>query len=307
LVILAIVWAALILFIGESPNQALEDFLIFLPLTVIVYLCTLGTRKYWHMVMSTISNHLLDTLIALEDIRDLDDWLRSWANRRAELIFSILFAILFETYFVLAALFTGDMLPRIPVLIAFLPLFIQMGLLFYDFFRALSMPLRIQRYQFKLYQVDPASSDIIARLAGLFTAFIFLIAVIVGILSLLLGVFNPLPLYGSIFVLAVAWLPLFLAFGVTQRALRQIIKQGKQKALNEIQAKVEKLQAREEIPGEETLKHIRALIDYHDYIKSRRDSTLDLRAGLNFLNSLLFPVVGFLLGNLRELVSIFTK
>jgi len=27
----------------------------------------------------------------------------------------------------------------------------------------------------------------------------------------------------------------------------------------------------------------------------------------NFLNSLLFPVIGFLLGNLRELIAFFTK
>jgi len=71
--------------------------------------------------------------------------------------------------------------------------------------------------------------------------------------------------------------------------------------------KIEKLQAREEIPSEETLKHIRALIDYHDYVKSRRNSTFDIQTGLNFLNSLVFPVIGFLLGNRKEILDFFSK
>lgn len=301
------VWAALVLFLAEATRQALEDFLIFLPLTLIVYLGVVGTRKYWRMTMSTISSHLLDAIDAIENLRDFEDWLKSWSNHRAELAWSIPFAVLFESYFIIMAVLTGEGFPRIPVLIAFLPIFIQIGMLFYDFFRAISMPLHIRHYQFKLYQTDPASSEIIARLAGLFTAFVFLVAAIAGILTLLLTILNPLLVAGSIFVIAIAWIPLFLSFAVTQSALRHIIKYGKQKALSEIQAKVEKLQAKEEIPSEETLKHIRALIDYHDYIKSRRDSTLDLQSGLNFLNSLLFPVIGFLLGNLKELLAFFSR
>lgn len=307
LVLLGTAWAALFLFLLEPARQALDDFLLFLPMVLIVYLGVVGIRKYWHLVTSILAGHMLDAISTIKDIHDLEDWLSSWKNRRVELIFSILFAIVFYAYFILTAIFTGDVIPRISVIIAFLPMFIQMGLLFYDFFRALNMPLRIQHYQLKLYQADPASSEVIARLSGMFTAFIFLIAAIAGVLTLLLAIFNPLPLAGSVFVIAVGWLPLILSFTITQRALRRIIKNGKQKALNEIQAKVEKLQAQEEIPAEETLKHIRALIDYHDYIKSRRDSTFDIQTGLNFLNSLLFPVIGFLLGNLKELISFFSK
>ncbi len=301
------VWAALILFLTESTKQALDDFLIFLPLTLIVYLGVTGTRKYWRMAMSIIANHLLDAIQTLENLRDLEDWLKSRANRRAELVWSILFAVVFDAYFILAAILTGEVIPRLPVVAAFLPMFIQIGMLFYDYFWAINLPVRIEHYQFRLYQADPVSSEMISRLAGLFTAFIFMIGAIAGILTLLLAIFNPMPVAGSIFVVALGWIPLFLAFAVTQNSLRHIIRQGKQKALGEIQSKIEKLQAKDEIPGEETLKHLRALIDYHDYIKSRRDSTLDLQSGLNFLNSLLFPIVGFLLGNLKEFLAFFSK
>ncbi len=296
LVLLVTAWAALILFLFEPASQALDDFLLILPMALIIYLGIVGTRKYWHMVMSILKKHLLDAINKLEEIHDLEGWLKSWKNWRVELIFSFLFAFAFDGYFIVAAVLVGDVVPRIAVIIAVLPMFLQLGLLFYDFFRSLSLPLRIQNYNYKLYQADPASSEVIAHLAGLFTAFIFLIAAIAGILTLLLAIINPLPIAGSVFVIAIGWFPLLLTFTITQRALRRIIKHGKQKALNEVQAKVEKLQAQEEIPGEETLKHIRALIDYHDYIKSQRDSTFDIQTGLNFLNSLLFPVIGILVG-----------
>lgn len=307
LILAGIVWAALILFVFEPGRQALDDFLIFLPLMLIIYLGVVGTQKYWQMTASVISNHLLNAMSAEEDFQDLESWLKSWTNRRAELVWGILFAIVFDAYFIITAILTGETTPRIPVIIAFLPMIIQTGLLFYEFARAINMPSRIKRYQIKLYQTDPASSEIIARLAGLFTAFIFMIAMIASVVTLLLAAFNPLLISGSIFVITLGWLPLILAFVVSQSALRHIIQYGKQKALTEIQAKIEKLQSRKEIPDTETLNHIRALMDYHDYVKSRRDSTFDVQTGLNFLNSLLFPVIGFLLGNLKELLTFFSK
>jgi len=298
---------ALILFLAESTDQAVEDFLIFLPVPLIVYLGIVGTRKYWKMAMSIVSNNLLETMDDLEAIRNLESWLRSWASHRAELTSGILFVVVIDGYFYLLAALTGEIIPRTPVTIAFLPMFLLMGMLFYDFFRAIFMPIRIRQYQLRLYKADPASAEIIGHLAGLFTALNFLIATIAGILTLLMAIFNPLPITGSVFVIAIAWIPLLTAFVITQSALRRIIQNGKQRTLNEIQSKIEKLQAKENIPSEETLKHIRALIDYHDYVKSRRNSTFDFQTGLNFLNSLLFPVIGFLLGNLKEFLAFFSK
>ena len=51
---------------------------------------------------------------------------------------------------------------------------------------------------------------------------------------------------------------------------------------------------------------INRLMDYHDRIKATRNSALDLRAGLNFLNSLLLPLLAFLLANLKEVLKLFS-
>jgi hypothetical protein len=44
------------------------------------------------------------------------------------------------------------------------------------------------------------------------------------------------------------------------------------------------------------------LMDLHDRIKATRSSALDLRAGLAFLNSLLLPLIAFLLANLDRVL-----
>ncbi len=302
-----VMWSVLVLFATEPRGQALDDFLFMLPLPLIVYLGFVGTQKFWRFVMDIIANHVLESLHTRENILDLEDWLRSWTNHRTGLVWSILFAILLDASFFMVAITFGEITPRLSLVIAYLPILIQMGMFFFDFLRAINLPLRIQHYRFKLYQADPASSEVIARLAGIFTSLIFLIAATATIVTLLIAVFDPLPVASSILSVAIGWIPLLIAFVTTQNALRHIIKNGKQKALSEIQSKIEKLQAKEEIPSGETLKHIRALIDYHDYIKTRRDSTFDIQTGLNFLNSLLFPVIGFLLGNLKELLAFFSK
>jgi hypothetical protein len=67
------------------------------------------------------------------------------------------------------------------------------------------------------------------------------------------------------------------------------------------------LEAQVEIPSEKTLVHLTKLMDYHDRIKATRNSALDLRAGLNFLNSLLLPLLAFLLANLGKVLELFSK
>ncbi len=65
------------------------------------------------------------------------------------------------------------------------------------------------------------------------------------------------------------------------------------------------LESGEDVPSKDTLEHIRALIDYHNQVKDTPDSALNFRAGLNFLNSLLLPLLAFVLANLDKALSLF--
>jgi hypothetical protein len=74
--------------------------------------------------------------------------------------------------------------------------------------------------------------------------------------------------------------------------------------LNEVQMKIEKLSGGEEIPDKDALDRLSKLMDYHDRIKSTPNSALNFRASLNFLNSLLLPILAFILANLDKVIDV---
>jgi hypothetical protein len=45
-------------------------------------------------------------------------------------------------------------------------------------------------------------------------------------------------------------------------------------------------------------------MDYHDRIKSTPNSALNFRASLNFLNSLLLPLLAFVFSNLDKVIGV---
>ena len=64
------------------------------------------------------------------------------------------------------------------------------------------------------------------------------------------------------------------------------------------------MQAQEPILSEKRLAQINKLLDYHDRIAATRNSALNLRAGLSFVNSLLLPVIALLLANLEKIIAL---
>ena len=64
------------------------------------------------------------------------------------------------------------------------------------------------------------------------------------------------------------------------------------------------MQAQEPILSEKRLAQINKLLDYHDRIAATRNSALNLRAGLSFVNSLLLPVIALLLTNLEKIIAL---
>ena len=110
----------------------------------------------------------------------------------------------------------------------------------------------------------------------------------------------------AVIALAVmSWGPPVAIFVAGQRALTQTIAKGKQKTLDGIQAKIDELTTQGNIAARETTEAINRLMDLHDRVKAARGSALDFRAGLKFLNSLLLPLIAFLLSNLDRVLDLF--
>ena len=86
-----------------------------------------------------------------------------------------------------------------------------------------------------------------------------------------------------------------------------MIRRAKWKTLNEIQAKVEQLHSSENLGEKETMETINRLMDYYDRVKRTRNSAIDLTTTLNFINSMLLPLLAFVLGNLNLVLGLFRR
>jgi hypothetical protein len=98
--------------------------------------------------------------------------------------------------------------------------------------------------------------------------------------------------------------PMVIMYAAGQYHLSDLITRAKWKMLNEVQEKIEKLYSGETIPDKDTLDRLSKLMDYHDRIKSTPNSALNFRASLNFLNSLLLPILAFVFANLDKVLDV---
>jgi hypothetical protein len=281
-----------------------EDILFEISIVGLMLAASIVGKIHGDVSFTTWRDHLLGAIESVADLADLQRWLAAFCSVKKLFFFSLAFAVLSSSYglIVLSTIrggFIGSGLTILVVIADFLA-----GAFLYYLFLLLALTARLSRYQFKLYAADPSSSEVIDRLSDMLSNWVYIVAVVVAIFTLLFALSGLLTLGIIIIFAPLFWGPLTAFFIINQVALAKIITRAKWKTLNEIQAKVEALQAHENVAEKETMEAINRLMDYHDRIKATRNSALDLRAGLNFLNSLLLPLLAFLLANLDKVLKL---
>lgn len=256
-----------------------------------------GIFKLWQ-------DDILDATESEASLDEFQDWLDRTCNRRLHLLMTIMGGLLvtiflsvtasmqtggFVGYGWTFAIFSGSVL-----LWAFTHLFLMIILL----------SAKLRRYDLKLFAANPGSSEILSRLSGKFNLFLYYIGIYTAILTLTTASIGFLS-YSVVFFGLLYGLSLIILFALNQTSLSSIIRRAKWKTLNAIQVKVEKIQEMENFEQKETMDTINRLMDYYDRVRGTRDSGLDWRASLSFINSLLLPLFAFLLGNLDQVLKLF--
>jgi len=249
-------------------------------------------------------NDVLDVIETVASLEEFENWIEKACNRRLHFLVSIIGSSLATIFTVIpmsnrVGTFAGYWF-------TFVGFIVNMFVLsfVYQVFVSGLLSARLRRYDLKLFIADPASSELISRLSNELNYVVYLVAVLAAIITLTMALPGLLPYYGILLVLSY-WLALIAIFILNQTSLSSIIHRVKWKTLNEIQAKVEKLQAAENFEEKETMEAINRLMDYHDRVKQTRNSAIDLNTTLNFINSLLLPLLAFLLGNLDLVLKLF--
>lgn len=272
---------------------------------VLAIVSAVAINLYINRIFVLWRDKVLESIESVESLDEIEDWLEKTCNKRAHFWMTIIGALLGSLYLItivsrLAGGFVGYGTTFTFIILsmfssAFLYLFVMIGLL----------ASGLRRYHLKLFAADPSSSELVSRLSNELSFIIYFVAIYAAILTLVNALSRGfIPLFGFFLVLFL-WLPIIAMFVLNQTSLASIIRRSKWKTLNEIQVKVEKLQAVENFEDKETMEAINRLMDYHDRVKATRDSALDFRTYLGFFNSLLLPLLAFILGNLDLVLKLF--
>ena len=249
-------------------------------------------------IVSRLHEQVIDFVRSNESLDDLDRWWNTFTSKKSAFIFTVAFLIFTMPFvYLLAYLPTVDFpAPGLLILLLIVQVFFAMG--FYNELVFLSLLSRIQNYQFDLFESDPADSTVIGNLSSMFMGTIYLSAVISALLTLVVvatKTFTPLVIF---LLLIPLWGVTTFFFVMIQLSLAKVITKKKDETLNSIHKKIESLKIGQNFMDEKTREAFNWWLDYYKKVKQTRNSAMNPGSTLGFLNSLLLPLLTFVLTNL---------
>jgi len=283
-----------------------SSFLVLLSIGVFAIVSTIVINRYVGRIFKLWQADILDATESVASLDEFEDWLEKTCNPRLQLRVIIIGGLFLDSYIMaISSINIGVFVGYGLTFAGIIPSMFGAAF-FYLLLMVILLSAKLRRYDLKLFAADPSSSELASRLSGELSLFIYFVGVYAAVLTLLSALSVSLSSAG-IFLVLFYWLPIIAMFILNQTSLSSMIRRVKWKTLNEIQAKVEKLQAAENFADKETMDAINRLMDYHDRVKATRNSALDLSTTLSFINSLLLPLLAFLLGNLDLVFKLFAR
>ena len=255
-------------------------------------------KTYLRAFFSSLQNDILDSITSDSGLAGLQRWLGYLCNLRLHLAFCVVYGLSMGIFITVTWSDTlgGEFIgfgPAILTCLVGLTWAIPMYLLLVFLF----LPGALGRCTYTLFKADPGNSEVIARLSGMMKKLVYLYALVAAGSMVFIAYAGFLVPAMVLLTILVAWLPITLLFVSGQTSLTAIIRRAKWQTLNEVQVQIAHIQAAENLAEKESMDKVNRLLDYHQRVMSTRNSTLNLQAGLGFFNSLLLPVLGFILGN----------
>jgi hypothetical protein len=309
LLISLLVYTALFL-MGDIPTLMMQiaafpqgTFALVILLFYATSLLMVTGNMFVHRTFTIFCESVLDATETVATLNDFTNWLTGVCNRKLHFIVSLVGGML-GIYVAYVYKITFRQSFPISADIGLILLNIILFVFVYLFLYMIVLSARFGQYHLKLHTADPGNSEVISRLARLFSNLAYLAAIYAAFFVFVI-VFSSGLLIQLILVLIFSlWIPLTLMFVLYQSSLSSIIRRSKWKTLNEIQAKIEKMHALEKLGEKETMETINRLMDYYDRIKSTRNSRIDLEAVLHLINSLLLPLLALVLGNIDKILAL---
>ncbi len=254
-------------------------------------------------VLPGIRDYIVDSIQHVQDLDKLKKWLTGFCSVRGWLSFSVIVGILTATIFTIGvSLSIGKFIGVGLTVITF-----SVGLFYlsplYIIFYIFLLPPQLAQYHLNTYESDPVNSEVIQRLISILNTYLYLVAGYVAVGTTLISL-SPATVWWVWGSIPVGWIPTILQFLINQYYIRKIIITAKWHNLNQLQSQIVALQKKNMCTEPEaTINRINQLMDLHDRISARPNSVLNWSTGLNFLNQLLLPLLGLLIGTINEILK----
>ena len=267
---------------------------------VVIFLTIMIPQSINQRTLATMHDQILDELDTSVGLPVLRGWLTALSSRIWPILFGVLFVSLNLAY---GHFFLENVEAPIDVLVIGYAMFIIAGIMVYYLMLFLVLPGRLARCHFRLNAWDPASTEVVAQLSGLLNFIAYMIAFLlaaIAVFTVSLVTFDVT----NLIIMIPMWLILIVIFVTGQLALSRIIKRAKRDSLHQVELQMEALRQAGDPPDQETMDIFMRTWDYYDRIKGTRDSVLDLRGILNLANTLLIPLLAFLVANRNEIFQL---
>jgi hypothetical protein len=296
------------LLLGESYPARRATIIWELLGCVCAFYAMVATRECTRRILTTFQEGTIEALLSTQGLDALQQWAAASCSLKRQVVFTLLFTLFWIPLTV--CFFSVKLRGFIGVgatILLNINVFLMANLLYWGI-AALRLPPILGQQHYKVHAFDPSSSDFIQQTSDTFEAVAFLGSIFAALFSLLFISRSSALLVRitSVFWLLAMWGMLGGIFLGAQFQLGRIIGRAKQETLSGIQARVEALYAGMENPDRDTLATIKELMELHGRVKATNNWAISFHESLRFVNSLLLPLLGFILANI-DLVGRFLR
>ncbi len=259
--------------------------------------------------LKTFNDSILEKILLPDDLRNLENWLKQSFDIFLPLTTGLVLGPGLA-WILIRNLETGSLPALNPgtIVVVALSCIQSVWVAFYLYPFYVVLPARLVRYRFDIYKLDPSSSEVLGQLSRLMTFIMYITLAYIVFLTIGLNLIGVLNRNTSILFSVTIWMPTIVLYATGQFHISSVITQAKWQILNEIQVKIESLysdalKTNNALIKKEMMETIEKMTDSHDRIRTTPNSTLNIRSALNFLNSLMLPILAFIAANLSEVVK----
>jgi hypothetical protein len=292
---------ALALLLGEQQQLRDIGWTVFSTLQL-TYISVVACYYDLHLnILKTLRTKILPSIASKDDRAELLNSIQLTTRPKHSLI--LILSIILGVILVTGGTLAYGRHPGfgLPLSASFGGLF--MGVVGYYLIWTLYLTRQLGNFRFRINEFTPGSSRIIHDIQGMLNRHVYILALFFMVVTIVISLDQYTVWFLGVGLL-LGWTPTITQFFLTQHVIGRIIVNAKWEALEQIQSEIKALKNNGQLKDKETTDAINRLLDLHDRVQKIRNSTFDLHAGLNFLNQLMLPVVGWIIGNMERLASL---